>query len=264
MRTCLFCDGTSLTLEHVWPDWISKHLYGQPKHGRFTARRFEGVDRHAVGDTFKASELNIKARVVCASCNNGWMSELEAVTQPVLKPLLLGDSMSLDDLAQTTLRAWIVLRAMILERSGPAITTFYTEAERRAFAHTSLEPKDGTYIWVFQYQNKQWAARSNIMNGGLHMVRGGPQTNRLQVITAFVGRFGFQVLVARWPKRRRLDFDSLAVRTFATPLASLWPDPNDVLDWPPRGFYLGNDAYEPLLDRFTKGGFPLQRRQRRR
>src|SRR5207244_3323733 len=119
---------------------------------------------------------------------------------------------------QTTLRAWIVLRSMIFEHVGPSSGTvpFYTDDERRAFADIefegSLEPIAGTYIWAFQYRTPQWAARSNVAHAGLHMVPGGPQTHRLQLTTAFVGRFGFQIVVGRWPKHRRLEFNSPAVR----------------------------------------------------
>src|SRR5688572_30048282 len=100
MRTCLFCDETTLTREHVWPDWISKYLYGAPTKDRFRATRFDGPNRTPVGAPFKASELNHKARIVCASCNSGWMSELETHAKPVLQPLLLGRSVNLDAMDQ--------------------------------------------------------------------------------------------------------------------------------------------------------------------
>ncbi len=269
VRTCIFCDQTSLTLEHVWPDWISKNLYGPPKKDRFTATRFDGPNRTPTGKSFKSSELNHKARLVCADCNNGWMSDVESHAKPVLLPLLRGRSVTLDADDQTILRAWIVLRAMILERaaSSPVARTFYTSEERRTFADTefegSLEPLDATYIWAFHYQSPRWAARSNVANGGIHMVPGGPQTHHLQFITGFVGRLGFQVLNGRWPRGRRLELNSRAVRDWEAAMVLLWPDPSAVIEWPPGGFYLGDDSYDPILDRFIKPGFPLQRRRRR-
>jgi hypothetical protein len=266
----LFCDRTDLTLEHVWPDWVSKFLFGAPERGRFTATRFEGAKRSPVGKPFKASELNHKARVVCARCNNGWMSEVETHAKGVLRPLLRGDDTILNQYDQATLRAWVVLRSMILERAASAALAvpFYTDSERRTFADIefegSLEPMDGTYIWAFQYRSPRWVARSHVANAGLHMVPRGPQTHRLQIVTGFVGHFGFQVLVGRWPKHRRLEFNSHAVRNWHPAMALLWPHASESIDWPPGGFYLGDDSYEPILDRFMRPGFPLASRRRRR
>src|SRR5688572_19518 len=108
----------TLTLEHVWPGWISRYLFGAPRANRFTATRFNGPSRTPAGKPFTADELNHQARLVCAVCNSGWMSALEGHAKPVLQPLLRGRRVTLDKNDLATLRAWIVLRAMILERGG--------------------------------------------------------------------------------------------------------------------------------------------------
>jgi hypothetical protein len=148
MRTCLFCTSTRLTLEHVWPDWISKYLFGEPKTGRFIAMRFDGTNRTPVG-TFRASELDQKARLVCATCNNGWMSEVESYAKPVLQPLLRGHSVTLGEHDQAGLLAWIILRAMILERSSvsPSAVPFYTDEERHTFADIEFEGSLEPHRW---------------------------------------------------------------------------------------------------------------------
>ena len=196
------------------------------------------------------------------------MSDLENLTKPVLKPLLRGHTVTLDEMEQMTLRAWIVPSAMVFEHVGtaPGAHVFYTQDERRAFGDTefdgSLEPIDGSYIWAFQFRSSRWAARSNVAGLGLHMVRGGPITHRLQVTTGVVGRFGLQVLVGRWPKRRRLELFDPAVTAWTEATTFLSPDPPDAINWPPP-FSVDDDGYEPVLDRFMKPGFPLQPRPRR-
>jgi hypothetical protein len=197
------------------------------------------------------------------------MSEWESFAAPVLKPVLRGRASTLDGEAQAVVRAWIVLRCMILERGGaaPGAKHFYTNEERRAFANigrdTPIELVDGTYIWVYQHRRSQWIARSNVANAGLHTVRGGPPTNQVQIITAQISHFGFQVLVGRWPKGQRLNRDSRGVTAFADAMCVLWPDPPPILEWPANNFYLSDAAYEPLLDRFIKPGFPLEPRRGR-
>src|SRR4051812_12733185 len=93
MRTCLFCDHTTLNREHVWPEWISKFLLGEPRKGRLQAIQIT-TDQAPVHSYF-APELNHKARVVCYDCNHGWMSDVETATCDILKPMMLGRSMML-------------------------------------------------------------------------------------------------------------------------------------------------------------------------
>jgi hypothetical protein len=265
MRTCLFCERTDLSLEHVWPKWISKSLFGAPQRGRFTASRFSGPDRLPVGKSFTAAEFNHQARFVCArngkGCNQTWMSQLEREAQGVLLPLLRGQNVTLDKYDQVVLRAWIVLRSMIfaVAASDTSAGRFYSREEHQSFAHESLEPFDGAYIWIFQFRSSQWVARTNVVNGGLDTSPGGPQAHRFQVVTANVGRFGFQICVARWPEPRRLKLDSPEVRMFQPAMAMLWPHASDTIEWPPGNAYLTDDHYDRLLDRLVKPGMQLER-----
>src|SRR5436190_24298845 len=97
-RTCLFCERTDLNREPVWPDWISRFLFGEPEHGRLTATA-TGTDQIAER-SWKAPELNHKARIVCPGCNGGWMNEVESSTDPILKPMLLGQAVDLEEFEQ--------------------------------------------------------------------------------------------------------------------------------------------------------------------
>jgi hypothetical protein len=97
------------------------------------------------------------------------MSDLESAAGPILKPMLVGHEAGLTIDKQITIRAWIVLRAMILEHAGSARKArhYYTQDEHREFEQ-SLEPPDGIYLWLFYYRSRRWAARSNVANMGLH------------------------------------------------------------------------------------------------
>lgn len=56
-----------------------------------------------------------RLRVVCASCNNGWMSDLQQEAKPHLLPLIKGETYLLHRNAQKTLAAWIAMFAMVAE-----------------------------------------------------------------------------------------------------------------------------------------------------
>ena len=193
------------------------------------------------------------------------MSDVEQYAKGILGPLLHGKSVTLNEYDQATLRAWIILRTMVFAVSSSAqdATSFYTRHEHLSFAglddDRSLEPIDGAYIWIFQYRSRRWAARAHVLNGFIQNEPGGPDAHRFQVITAFVGQFGFQVLVARWPEPRRLALNSVGVQQFAPAMSLIWPHTNDLIQWPPATVYLADESYDALVDRLVKPGLPVQR-----
>lgn len=52
-------------------------------------------------------------RDVCAACNNGWMSQLEAVAQRVLRPLILGAPGTIEPADQGAIAAWTQKTALV-------------------------------------------------------------------------------------------------------------------------------------------------------
>src|SRR5262249_31082307 len=114
------------------------------------------------------------------------------------------------------------------------------------------------YIWLFQFKSQQWVARSNVANTEIHVTPGLPP-HHVQVITAFVGQFGFQIMVGRWPSGRRLALRSPHFRDWDTATKFIWPEPLPRYRWPPSGGYLADDTIEPFMDRFVTDGFPLER-----
>ncbi|HLG57943.1 MAG TPA: hypothetical protein VI485_21535 [Vicinamibacterales bacterium] len=191
------------------------------------------------------------------------MSEVETTTQPILKQMLRGEAVTLSVEDQCALRTWIVLRGMILERgaSEPNARHFYTDQERRHFADVAydgaLEPLDGSYIWLFEYRTRRWAARSNVANINLDLEEG---SFHFQGITGYVGRFGFQILLGRWPAGVTLALQAAKYREWEDATVLLWPANDQPIGWPPR-YCLHDAVYDSLLDRLTKGTL-VQRRRR--
>ena len=103
-RQCIFCGGGGLTNEHAWPQWI---LNEQDPFGIVVESDGEHV-RTLVGP--KAA---IKLKVVCAACNNGWMSDLEAKAKPVLGPLIDGQRSRLGLPEQALLNICLTKTAMV-------------------------------------------------------------------------------------------------------------------------------------------------------
>src|SRR5579859_3041768 len=84
-KECAFCSSTATqTGEHLWSDWMNTILGDR----RYIFRR---VDTETLKiSKWEASELNVKARVVCGVCNSGWMSQVDRdEAKPILRHLII-------------------------------------------------------------------------------------------------------------------------------------------------------------------------------
>jgi hypothetical protein len=74
--SCVFCGRTPVTREHLWPDWLRREA-GLREGFEFRIEQdADGVQTRDI--TFTTPPFTQVARAVCANCNGGWMSEIEA------------------------------------------------------------------------------------------------------------------------------------------------------------------------------------------
>ena len=70
-------------------------------------------------DTSRPAKITTKKfRVVCAGCNNGWMSELEEGARPLITKMIQGHRFVMDQKEQTVLAKWCALKLIVSEH-GP-------------------------------------------------------------------------------------------------------------------------------------------------
>jgi len=116
-RPCVFCGRTvPLTKEHVWPQQLGdvlpnvgpgKHLFGLTGD----------PESWVLGDRPAFSRA---VKIVCAQCNNVWMSRLEMAARPIFEPMMPGTRrVTVQPSEQRTLAFWIVKTAMTLQLSHP-------------------------------------------------------------------------------------------------------------------------------------------------
>jgi hypothetical protein len=125
-RVCTFCQNKSRTLtsEHIFPDWLSK---------KFSSGIF-GIIEVTSDDgkkTWKKPLFQDKANIVCADCNNGWMSDIETAAKPILEKLILTlDSTLLAENEQKILALWAQKTVLVINKTtGGKFTipqSFYT------------------------------------------------------------------------------------------------------------------------------------------
>jgi len=81
-------------------------------------------------------------RSVCATCNNGWMSDLETEAQPLLEPLLKGEIIRLSEPEQMIAATWAVKTVLVLGTTveNRVVAEFYKDF----YSHRT--PSEGTLV----------------------------------------------------------------------------------------------------------------------
>lgn len=93
-------------------------------------------------------------RVVCASCNNGWMSGIESRAKEILRLLIIGGEGVLDSEMQQQLAIWMTLKTIVGEQGRP-LETVVTQGEREAFKNSGIVPISFR-IWAGRCLSNRW------------------------------------------------------------------------------------------------------------
>jgi hypothetical protein len=127
-----------MTKEHVWPQWLGRELGS----GAWEMSRSGTVLAPA---EWTNARLDVTVNCVCAGCNGGWMSRLEARAKPLLLPMIEDyrrTALSPDD--QSFVGIWATKTAMMLGCLHPE-RMVWDSAQLAAFAET-LTPPTGTVV----------------------------------------------------------------------------------------------------------------------
>ncbi len=113
-RRCVFCGGKGLTKEHVWPAWLAKATRAQAKLAHHVSWS-EVQDHVRERSPFTAPPFTATVRRVCATCNHGWIHDLEDRVRPILLPMLEGRGRTLYPATRKTLALWAWKTVMMFE-----------------------------------------------------------------------------------------------------------------------------------------------------
>lgn len=80
-------------------------------------------------------------RVVCAACNNGWMSDLEGRVEHVLTPMVAGHSMTLPPTAQLDVALWTAMKAFVVKFALNAEGEIVASADDRRALMDAQHPR---------------------------------------------------------------------------------------------------------------------------
>jgi hypothetical protein len=141
-----------LTKEHLWPDWLRRYVNDSTKWNWRLVDDVDGEISQELDFTRRAYEQQVRA--VCADCNGGWMSEIEAAAKPILISLLEETSCSLKLEAQETLATWALLKAIMFDELHRRERVVL--AEHRAYLYERRAvPSVGAWAWLAAYDAEQ-------------------------------------------------------------------------------------------------------------
>lgn len=254
MTICAYCgEDRTLTNEDVWPVWIANlPLPPGATDPRFTNLVDKDKDTRRSWDS--VGFLGQKARAVCAVCNNGWMSGLEADAGRVLKPMIMGQRVTLNPDEQQLIALWTskthqMYRYGLLGRP-PAVENMRQLYEKR-------EPPLGTLTFLAAWNGKPGAAflDNQAHLSRLHHIRNDVMDDKVITAERLTSRIGYLVIqtVEIVPPTdegvpwRAQPLSPEAAANFHFPI---WPRTETPRSWPPR-VVLDDLGFERFTQRFA-------------
>ncbi len=231
---CLFCGGNGLSKEHFWPQWASD-LLGPRATGAAYVEDFS-VRTSKTGTTLSNTRkqrpghvVTKKLRIVCAKCNNEWMSVLESSVKPFVAPMMRGESLSLGGELQHLFVQWVSLKLLVAEQNRPA-ESIWGQGDRDAFLRERTIPT-GMTVWIAQCYSNFWRnayLRHAAILGKERDARPADGRKNSQVTAFGIGEL---FVLAMASTANGVDLGSFFV--FDERFLRIWPTSGEELRWPP-------------------------------
>lgn len=237
---CVFCDGSPVTKEHVFPQWLNQYLppgRQQTEQARYGAGAFD-VTRQSVG-------LDFTVKKVCASCNNGWMSQLEDSSKDALEPLIIQQDLDLISLQQQRqIALWATKTAMMADQvqQEPLLPSHQL---RRMRTHRAIP--GGTRVWLGSCPERNPTVTSHTVRVDLSGVST-PGTPR-PVGYYCPMKIGHLCIYVYFPAA---DVVIQHAPEFHLSVARIWPRRSSDLAFPPPVQPRNGEAFEAFADALNK------------
>jgi hypothetical protein len=187
------------------------------------------------------------ARIVCKTCNGGWMSDLEKAAQPVLERPIRRKASTFGTPHQTILATWALKTALVFQASQ---NVRIAPAEHFSHLRQRRTPPRQVAVWL----GSHYRARSDAGNSvfvqrplSLESPDGRIDTEKRQnqpfgyLNFLAVGGISFLILGHRFANSIDVEYDG----PLADALIRIWPRRAPVVAWPPR-YMMDQDLLQVL------------------
>ena len=207
----------------MFPQWLNRYLPAGPQSLEQARYGLEGYDitRPSIG-------LDFCVRKVCAPCNNGWLSNLEASSISTLDPLITTLRLQMLPLtAQRLISLWAAKTAIMLDntQTDPILPPAKLSRMRN---HRAIP--GGTRVWLGACAELHPLVMSHTVRIATVNIDGPDK----QLPTGFYApmKIGHLCLYVYFPM---MDFVIQHPPEYHIALARIWPRRASDLPWPPPG-----------------------------
>jgi hypothetical protein len=220
-----------MTREHIWGDWLRDYVAAKAlNHQMQVKRAITPGEPDQVTTKLKSGDpLSTNLQIVCAKCNNEWLSQIQERAKPILIPLIQGASIELSEADQATIASWCAMATMTAEFIDPEpLSKGISGAERRLFMKDQ-KPPAGFRIWIGHFRRTDWEPQWVHVNAPIigpedtTRVEGQEAQSNTRATTFVIGELlvhvmssaGYPALVEKWDFRGNKDL--------ASRLVQIWP-----------------------------------------
>ena len=196
MRQCAFCPCTvSLTGEHLRSDWVNNLVKSRTHHYVISQRSYGSKTSQ-----WRNKRFDLKANVVCADCNSGWMSQVDNDAKFALQDIILHDSpvcilpQGLSAIAAFTMKCGFVADYLTRHREP-----FFDHQTRQEFA-CSHQPTEGAHMWLGRIRQPRGK------KSGIYKTRyGTPRDKGVPTLDNYVFTFSIETILLQLAITRFTD-----------------------------------------------------------
>jgi hypothetical protein len=240
-RQCTFCANPARSREDIYPVWLLEKIGNV---GPFL-HKMVGVPDVEMDTPVR------KAKVVCGGCNNGWMSNLEIETKPIMSPLIADLSISLSERDQNALARWTVKTAMMFDAASRRRSELCYAQVLCERLRTHKEVPRLTAIWLGRFFRHELFSRAGLgwftINEVARAAHGCITTFIFGnlVIQSMTIHAGAEYTEENFPRIRAID------GLWSSTLVQIWPN-TGIVNWPPAEFFVsrGSHSIGRLINRW--------------
>lgn len=242
-RTCIFCGGSgTLTNEHVLPRWLFKELVPPTADDK----------TYSVWKDRRVQEMkgfDLRYRGVCATCNHGWMHDLEAAFRSVMlsavtgKAIHPGEELTLDQPAQVVVATWGLKTWLLLELALKHVRNGAVESrDLMRYMCERRQPPEQIQVFI-SLKESDWGDPARLMTVGIPR----PPDDPIAVMALFaIGFLAFYFYVPAIIDGTA-QAAPLEVRgDLSQALSQIWPLQASTIRWPPLR-WLSREAVEGIF-----------------
>jgi hypothetical protein len=251
MKKCAFCTRPADSREHIFSDWMLKMI---PPNERFHFN--ERVVTTGEYKRYNTRKVKIKAKVVCTTCNNTWMSVLENNhVKPAAKHLLILKTPTILGPKEVVPIAAFAFKTLVMANHKDLNTTPFFPSSQRFKFRRDLSIPDGVQIWMasrhgpagkyYGFWQSSWGQTDQLSLYGF----------RIYNCTWNFQNLVLQILAGQWKDKRRRRTEPfpalIPYEGWNDGTILIWPPDGKSFRWPPP-LYIGDDALQAFRDRWNR------------